>query len=182
MSDDDYNSGGERQAHSPGANDSIGAPTPGRGDDDERDLDAQGEDDEEDEEDDEDDDGYDSDLAKQIHDDMEAQNRAQEKEDASGSDSDNDGLFGASSDEEEEEEEEDKAEDPDTLEERRRIKLLGEEVADLTRAITSKEAELGKAMNPIFKVRYLAYLSLPALLTSSPCSETIRGHCQKAHL
>jgi transcription initiation factor TFIID subunit 7 len=77
---------------------------------------------------------------------------------ASGSSGDEGGLFGGSSDEEEEEEEEEEEADAETIEERRRIKLLGEEMGDLERAIAAKEGELKKAGNPIFKVRPRPFL------------------------
>lgn len=59
------------------------------------------------------------------------------------------GLFGGSSEEDDDDEED----TPEELEQKRRVKLLLEEVGDLDRAISAKQVELAKAMNPIFKVR-----------------------------
>lgn len=99
--------------------------------------------------------GYDSDLANEINKGMAALD-ASASEDESGSDVG--GLFGGSSDDDDEDEEQPANEDPETMEQRKRIKLLHEETGDLERAIQSKEAELAKAANPIFKVRSIVPL------------------------
>ena len=74
------------------------------------------------------------------------------------------GLFGSGSDDDEEEEAMGvEAEiDPVEMEQRKRIKLLAEEMGDLDKAIASKETELKKSANPIFKVRTVT--SLPVCL------------------
>lgn len=159
MSDDEYDLP-SRDANAPRDTDSVGAPTPARdlgddGGDDEGYGDGAGQ---AEEEDDDVGSGYDSDLAKEINAGLEALNASEEDVPAAegSDDSDKDGLFGSSDDdEEEEEEEEDAADDPETIEQKRRIKLLLEETGDLERAIASKEVELGKANNPIFKVGFV---------------------------
>ncbi|GAA5989238.1 hypothetical protein JCM10908_001221 [Rhodotorula pacifica] len=122
--------------------------------------------------------GYDSDLAKQIEKDLNSANKGEGGTDDSASDDDDDddddddndgdGLFGGSSDEDE-----DAAgggggldaglggtaagavpDDAETVEARKRLKLLAEEMGDLDRAIAAKEVELAKAPNPIFKKRF----------------------------
>lgn len=173
-SDDEYDNlggGGEsgRNGHQPGGapdHSSLGAPTPRRdgspfsaqgdydgaaghdyaedqeddfGGDADRDGDGEGEGS-----------GYDSDLANEINKGMAAL-EASASEDEDEDDSDAGGLFGGSSDDDEEEEEE-QAVDPETAEMRKKVKLLLEETGDLERAIQSKETELSKAANPIFKV------------------------------
>ncbi|ORY72592.1 TAFII55 protein conserved region-domain-containing protein [Leucosporidium creatinivorum] len=159
-SDDEYGSPGPGGARN-GDNSSIGAPTPrregsvssapGEGDDGmDQDGDQYDRDDEPEEE--EGGSGYDSDLANEINKGMAALD-ASASEDESGSDVG--GLFGGSSDDDDDDEEEQPAnEDPETMEQRKRIKLLLEETGDLERAIQSKEAELAKAANPIFKKRF----------------------------
>lgn len=157
-SDDEYGSPGPGTRN--GDNSSIGAPTPrregsvssapGEGDDGiDQDGDQYDRDDEPEEE--EAGSGYDSDLANEINKGMAALD-ASASEDESGSDVG--GLFGGSSDDDDEDEEQPANEDPETMEQRKRIKLLHEETGDLERAIQSKEAELAKAANPIFKVRF----------------------------
>ncbi|GAA5968144.1 hypothetical protein JCM11641_003747 [Rhodosporidiobolus odoratus] len=111
--------------------------------------DQQGE--EEEESDEEGGSGYDSDLAKEIELGLNAAVDKPTGTDGSDSD-DGDGLFGGSSDDDEEEEEE--TADAETLEARRRLKLLGEEMQDLDKAIAAKQAELSRAANPIFKKRF----------------------------
>lgn len=182
-SDDEYGSpGGAGTAPADADLDSVGAPTPRgggdtsvgdlgslRGDDDDEDGGAgAGDDDADGEEEEEQGSGYDSDLANEINKGLEALNAAaatvgsasEEERNASGSENDGDGLFGGSSDDEDDddddEEEDEDAPDPETLEQRRRIKLLAEETGDLERAIATKEGELAsKAANPIFKVRFV---------------------------
>lgn len=93
--------------------------------------------------------GFDSDLADEINKGLEALNAPNAAPANNvGSSEDEGGLFGSSDEDDEEEEEI----DPEEEERRRKRKLLGEEVGDLDRAIASKMVELGKAMNPIFKV------------------------------
>lgn len=143
---------------------SVGAPTPrpdgiasspapfgdgesARGDNDDEDRDR----DEEDDEDEEGGSGYDSDLANEINKGLEAMDKSEDDEDSE----DGDGLFGGSSDDDDDEEEDqaqEQAVDPQEVEARKRIKLLAEEMGDLDKAIASKENELAKAANPIFKV------------------------------
>lgn len=94
--------------------------------------------------------GYDSDLANEINKGMAALEQSM-SEDESGSDAG--GLFGESGTDDDEEQE-DQTTDPVAQEQKKRIKLLLEETGDLDRAIQSKEAELAKAANPIFKVRF----------------------------
>ncbi|KAM0753564.1 hypothetical protein T439DRAFT_377743 [Meredithblackwellia eburnea MCA 4105] len=145
--------------------DSLGAPTPLRDDFD----DDEGGDGEEDGEGDADADGlgedeegsgYDSDLANEINKGLEALNQSDEDADDSDSDGGEGGLFGDSDEDEDDDEDDDDDDDedatdnPETLEQKRRIKLLAEEVANLDTAIKSKEVELGKANNPIFKKRF----------------------------
>ncbi|GAA5903913.1 transcription initiation factor TFIID subunit 7 family protein [Sporobolomyces salmoneus] len=118
---------------------------------------ARGDNDEGDREEDDDDDeeggsGYDSDLANEINKGLEAMGKSDEEDSEDG-----DGLFGGSSDDDEEEEEDqvqEQAIDPQEAEARKRIKLLAEEMGDLDKAIASKETELAKAANPIFKKRF----------------------------
>lgn len=135
----------------------------GEGDEDGR------EDDDDDEESDEAGSGYDSDLAKEIEKDLNMANKGEGGTDESGSDDDDgDGLFGGSSDDDDDDD--DAAgldagmggtgtsgvpDDAETVEARKRLKLLAEEMGDLDRAIAAKEVELAKAPNPIFKVRCL---------------------------
>ncbi|GAA6009095.1 hypothetical protein JCM10207_004090 [Rhodosporidiobolus poonsookiae] len=145
---------------------SVGAPTPrpeggisspapfgGDGDDDDRDGD-----DDEDESDEEGGSGYDSDLAKEIELGLNAGAKpggGAAGTDDSGSDDDGDGLFGGSSDEDDDDElGQEEAVDAETLEARKRLKLLAEEMADLDKAIVAKQAELSRAPNPIFKKRF----------------------------
>lgn len=115
--------------------------------------------------------GYDSDLAKEIEKDLNMANKGQGGTDDSGSDDDEDGdgLFGGSSDDDDDDDDGPAAggmdgglgaggvgalaDDAETLEARKRLKLLAEEMGDLDRAIAAKEVELAKAPNPIFKVR-----------------------------
>ncbi|GAA5885387.1 hypothetical protein JCM6882_009597 [Rhodosporidiobolus microsporus] len=140
--------------------DSVGAPTPRPdggvsspapfGDDAES---QRGEGDEDDSDDEEGGSGYDSDLAKEIELGLNAATKTAPGTDDSGSDDDGDGLFGGSSDDDDEEEEEEAA-DAETLEARKRLKLLGEEMADLDKAIAAKQVELNRAANPIFKKRF----------------------------
>ncbi|GAA5993330.1 hypothetical protein JCM5350_001568 [Sporobolomyces pararoseus] len=145
---------------------SVGAPTPrpdgiasspapfgdgesARGDNDDEDRDR----DEEDDEDEEGGSGYDSDLANEINKGLEAMDKSEDDEDSE----DGDGLFGGSSDDDDDEEEDqaqEQAVDPQEVEARKRIKLLAEEMGDLDKAIASKENELAKAANPIFKKRF----------------------------
>ncbi|GAA5860514.1 hypothetical protein JCM3774_006193 [Rhodotorula dairenensis] len=133
----------------------------GEGDDD-------GDDDEE--ESDEAGSGYDSDLAKEIEKDLNMANKGEGG--SSGSDDDGDGLFGGSSDDDDDDDDDEDAAGPDaglggsgtgaggvpddaeTVEARKRLKLLAEEMGDLDRAIAAKEVELAKAPNPIFKKRF----------------------------
>jgi len=103
--------------------------------------------------------GYDSDLANEINKGLEAMDKTDEDEDES-EDGDG-GLFGSGSDDDEEEEAMGvEAEiDPVEMEQRKRIKLLAEEMGDLDKAIASKETELKKAANPIFKVCSIPFFS-----------------------
>ncbi|GJN88603.1 hypothetical protein Rhopal_001569-T1 [Rhodotorula paludigena] len=157
--DEDYDPAAQRRKET----ESMGAPTP-RADGAAsspavfgEDLESQrGDEEDEEEESDEAGSGYDSDLAKEIEKDL---NMASGKggaggtDDSGSDDDDGDGLFGGSSDDDDEEEEEE-AVDAETLEARKRLKLLAEEMGDLDRAITAKEVELAKAPNPIFKKRF----------------------------
>lgn len=161
--DEDYDPAAQRRKET----ESMGAPTP-RADGAAsspavfgEDLESQrGDEEDEEEESDEAGSGYDSDLAKEIEKDL---NMASGKggaggtDDSGSDDDDGDGLFGGSSDDDDEEEEEE-AVDAETLEARKRLKLLAEEMGDLDRAIAAKEVELAKAPNPIFKVRVLVLL------------------------
>lgn len=149
---------------------SIGAPTPRPdgavsspapfGDDGE----SQRGEEEDDEESDEAGSGYDSDLAKEIEKDLNMANKGAGGTDESGTedDEDGDGLFGSDDDDDDEEE----AVDAETLEARKRLKLLAEEMSDLDRAIAAKEVELSKAPNPIFKVRFALLLRRDQALMS----------------
>ncbi|GAA6059524.1 hypothetical protein JCM10212_006022 [Sporobolomyces blumeae] len=117
-----------------------------------------GDDDRDDDEQDDDDEGgsgYDSDLANEINKGLEALN---ESENDSDDDDDGDGLFGGSSDDDDDDDDDGPSGaqevDPEEAEQRKRIKLLAEEMGDLDKAIGSKEAELAKAANPIFKKRF----------------------------
>lgn len=152
---------------------SVGAPTPrpdgiasspapfgeqdgesARGDNDDEDRDR--DDDDDDDEDEEGASGYDSDLANEINKGLEAMDKSDEE---SEDDEDGDGLFGGSSDDDDDEEEtQAQAVDPQEVEARKRIKLLAEEMGGLDKAIASKETELAKAANPIFKVSFLLYV------------------------
>ncbi|BGP13840.1 hypothetical protein JCM10213_002476 [Rhodosporidiobolus nylandii] len=100
-------------------------------------------------------DGYDSDLANMITQGFTEQNNPppQRDDSSSGSDDDDDGdgLFGTDNDDDDDLEEE---ADAETLESRKRLKLLGEEMGDLDKAIAAKQAELNRAANPIFKKRF----------------------------
>lgn len=143
---------------------SVGAGGSQRG---ERDEDGREDDDEDEEDSDEAGSGYDSDLAKEIEKDLNMANKGQGGTDESGSDDDDgDGLFGGSSDDDDDDD--DAAgldagmggtgtsgipDDAETVEARKRLRLLAEEMGDLDRAIAAKEVELAKAPNPIFKVR-----------------------------
>lgn len=118
--------------------------------------------------------GFDSDLADEINKGLEAMNAPEQE--ADDSEEDEGGLFGSGSDDDEEDEE-DEGGSPEEVEQKRRIKLLLEETGDLDRAIASKQTELGKATNPIFRVR-LPPLLLLLLIRGT---ETIRGHDQEAH-
>lgn len=110
--------------------------------------------------------GYDSDLAKEIEKDLNMATKGDGGSDDS-DDEDGDGLFGASSDEDDDDD--DAAvdagmpnaggmgaipDDAETIEARKRLKLLAEEMGDLDRAIAAKEVELAKAPNPIFKASH----------------------------
>ncbi|GAA5830232.1 hypothetical protein JCM11251_001278 [Rhodosporidiobolus azoricus] len=139
---------------------SVGAPTPRPdggvsspapfGDDAES---QRGDGDEDESDDEEGGSGYDSDLAKEIELGLNAATKTAPGTDDSGSDDDGDGLFGGSSDDDDEEEEEEAA-DAETLEAKKRLKLLGEEMADLDKAIAAKQTEVNRATNPIFKKRF----------------------------
>ncbi|GAA6006467.1 hypothetical protein JCM11491_004971 [Sporobolomyces phaffii] len=150
---------------------SVGAPTPrpdgvasspapfgdhdgesARGDNDDEDRDRD-RDDDDDDDDEEGGSGYDSDLANEINKGLEAMDKS---DDDDSDDEDGDGLFGGSSDDDEEDEDQaqEQAIDPQEAEARKRIKLLAEEMGDLDKAIASKETELAKAANPIFKKRF----------------------------
>jgi hypothetical protein len=135
--DNNYDSGGDQRYDEDGRNG-------GRDDDDD--------DDDREEDDEEGGSGYDSDLANEINKGLEAMDKSEdEDEEDSG-----DGLFGGSSDDDDDDEEEEQGQqeaiDPAEVEARKRIKLLAEEMGDLDKAIHSKENELAKAANPIFKV------------------------------
>ena len=79
-------------------------------------------------------------------------------------DDDGKGLFGDDSDEDDDDDEEEEDDDDyEVIEIRRKLKLLDEETANLDKAISAKEAELGRATNPIFKVRCLACCSCALL-------------------
>ncbi|KAG0666627.1 hypothetical protein C6P46_004293 [Rhodotorula mucilaginosa] len=146
---------------------SVGAGGSQRGDGDEDGR----EDDDDDDSSDEAGSGYDSDLAKEIEKDLNMANKGQGGTDESGSDDDDgDGLFGGSSDDDDDDDDDDDAagldagmggtgtsgvpDDAETVEARKRLKLLAEEMGDLDRAIAAKEVELAKAPNPIFKKRF----------------------------
>ncbi|SGY73152.1 BQ5605_C005g03267 [Microbotryum silenes-dioicae] len=140
-----------------GVGSSIGAPTPRRegsassiaGDDDE------GMDDGDRDDDDADEagagSGYDSDLANEINKGMEAIDRSSSEDDDSDSD-DAGGLFGGGSSDDDDDEEQ--AIDPEVIEQKKRIKLLLEEIKDLESKITDSENKLSTAANPIFKKRF----------------------------
>lgn len=176
----------------------------GEGDEDGR------EDDDDDEDSDEAGSGYDSDLAKEIEKDLNMANKGQGGTDESGSDDDDgDGLFGGSSDDDDDDDDDDAAgldagmggtgtsgvpDDAETVEARKRLKLLAEEMGDLDRAIAAKEVELAKAPNPIFKVRaprsqrssssVLSLMLTAALRCVRPrlYTETVRRTHQEAHV
>lgn len=154
---------------------SVGAPTPrpdgvasspaqfgDQGDDGES---ARGDDDEDrdDDEDEEGGSGYDSDLANEINKGLEAMDKS---DDDDSDDEDGDGLFGGSSDDDDDEDAQEDAVDPQEAEARKRIKLLAEEMGDLDKAIASKETELAKAANPIFKA---SLFSRTAFAAAIPC-------------
>jgi transcription initiation factor TFIID subunit 7 len=170
--------GGAGGSGSGGGNDfeSVGAPTPRYdggasspaafgGDD--GDSQRGGEDDDE-SEDEEGGSGYDSDLAKEI----EMGLNAAAPKNGGGTDdsgSDGDGLFGGSSDDDDDEEEEEAVEvDPETLESRKRLKLLAEEIVDLEKASSAAQLQLNRAANPIFKVRSSSFLLFNDELTFVP--------------
>ncbi|SCV69140.1 BQ2448_2160 [Microbotryum intermedium] len=157
VSEDEY--GNVNDDDRGGVGSSIGAPTPRRegsassiaGDDDEG-MDVG---DRDDDDDDADDvgagSGYDSDLANEINKGMEAIDRSSSEDDDSDSD-DAGGLFGGGSSDDDDEEEQ--AIDPEVIEQKKRIKLLLEEIKDLDGKITDSENKLSKAANPIFKKRF----------------------------
>ncbi|KAK4058746.1 hypothetical protein OIO90_000190 [Microbotryomycetes sp. JL221] len=171
--EDEYDQGPEAagQASAPGAGpklgislrlgrqDSMSSLPDDAGRDGERDFDGDGADAGEGQYDDEDDDqrseaggsGYDSDLADEINKGMAALEQSDSEQDESGSD--RGGLFGESGTDDDDDEE-DQTTDPVAQEQKKRIKLLLEETGDLDRAIQSKEQELAKAANPIFKKRF----------------------------
>lgn len=181
----DEETGGAARAGGGSPDESFGAPTPLRdsqmgdnssvhGDDDDGEG-GEGEDgdnadggEDEDGSSSEDGSGYDSDLLAEIHNQMGgegAKGGAQatdedDEEDESGSDG---GLFGHGSSEDEDEEEGEEEDDAETVEQKKRIRLLQGETNDLDKAIVAKEAELAKQSNPIFKVS----LPRPGLLTAS---------------
>lgn len=170
--------------------DSVGAPTPHAdggpsspaafgGDD--GDSQRGGEDDES--EDEEGGSGYDSDLAKEIEMGL---NAAAPKNGGGGTDdsgSDGDGLFGGSSDDDDDEEEEEAVEvDPETLESRKRLKLLAEEIVDLEKASAAAQLQLNRAANPIFKVRFLRSslsLAFPADVPPFPPQKRFEDQMKK---
>ncbi|GAA5848493.1 hypothetical protein JCM8547_004530 [Rhodosporidiobolus lusitaniae] len=127
----------------------VSSPAPFGGDDGES---QRGGDDDE-ESDEEEGSGYDSDLAKQIELGLNAGAKPGGGTDGSDSDDDGDGLFGGSSDDDDDEEETAEA-DPETVEARKRLKLLAEEIVDLEKATAATQLQLNRAANPIFKKRF----------------------------
>lgn len=150
-SDSEYGSDDESKARRAAAakgddQSSMGAPTP-------RAESAMGEGEEGEEDDDDGGSGFDSDLEAQINAGLEAMNVPQAV--ADDSESDNDGLFGASSGSDDDDED---TATPEELEHRQRVKLLVEEGGDLDRAIRAKEIELSKVLNPMGKKRVEAMI------------------------
>ncbi|KAK4704896.1 hypothetical protein P7C70_g1317, partial [Phenoliferia sp. Uapishka_3] len=154
-SEDEYGSPGADQSQGARDNDldSLGAPTP-RVDDEENYGGDEPETFEGEEGSDDEGSGYDSELARAINKEMAetsaAQAKADNEEDESGSEG---GLFGSETDEDEEDgvEEED---DEETVEMKRRIHLLLEEITDLETKMAEGTQKLAAANNPIFKKRF----------------------------
>lgn len=106
---------------------------------------------------------YDEDLAAEINAGLQGMNESDEEDDS------DDGLFGGEDDDEDDDEEEE--DDAETVEQKKRIKLLASEIADLERAISTKEGEIAKQTNPIFKVS----LRHRACLSRSYCHPELRA-------
>ena len=114
---------------------------------------GQPDDDDSDSDSDEEGSGYDEDLAAEINAGLQGMKESDDEDDS------DEGLFGGEDDDEDDDEEEE--DDPETVEQKKRIKLLAGEIADLEKAITTKESEIAKQTNPIFKVNHVPHTLPP---------------------
>ncbi|GAA6027097.1 hypothetical protein JCM8097_006108 [Rhodosporidiobolus ruineniae] len=143
---------GSVDAPTPRADGGVSSPAPFGEDGDSQ----RGGDDDEDEsdDDDEDDDTFAAELLAQMQAGAEGGSKPGNGGGGTDDSDDDGGLFGSSDDDEEEEEVVAVDDDPETAEAKKRLKLLAEEMADLDKAIASKQLELNRAANPIFKKRF----------------------------